>query len=361
MEAEIRSLVSKAVGLPYGFAKADLLKEAVRLADLAHHKELQWSTRMSYVGAATFAGLDAEQVVTFTWLLNHAEEYGEHCNTQLIWPYKWVLGTVIGFPEFSRDQVEFFFKDSRERYAEFGFNSRPIDFTETDYCLQKGEFERARDLLKQGSQLPRDDNADCRACEPSANARSWFVLGDLDEATRLYEGMVQARLSCEEEPIRAHCVASLVYAAQERWDDALSAHQNGYRHLGRTDNLASLSSFSLPYKLAANRLGDARAIFDKFLPPMLRSRNKTSVIGFLQGGAILAARTLEKGNTTLPLRNGHLLPVPGNPEEGVVEAEPMREWLTAEANKLARMFDERNQTTHLQAILKQDWPYPLFP
>lgn len=361
MEADIRELLRKSNRLPYGFAKADLLKEAVRLADLAQHKDLQWTTRKRYVAAATFAGLDAEQVVTFTWLLNHSDQYDEEDTTELIWPYKWVLGTVTGFPEFSRDQVDYFFKDSRERYAEHGYNSRPIDFSEADYNLQQGNSERARELLKQGSQQRRDSNADCRACEPVGMARSWFVLGELDEAIRLYEGMVESRLSCEEEPTRAHCVASLLYASQERWAEALSAHQKGYRHLARTDNLAGLSSFNLAYKLAANRLGDARSIFDKFLPSQLRSRTKSSVMGFLKGGAILAARTLENGSSLVRLRNGHLLPVPGDPEEGVVEAEAMFNWLDAEANKFARMFDERNGTTHLQEKLRQDWPFPLFP
>ncbi len=358
MKEDIQKLLREAYQLPYGFAQADLIKEAVRLADVSQDKELQFVTRERYLSATSFSGMDAELIVTFTWLLNHIEEYTDNHEYNLLWPYKWVLASVIDLPDFSTEQVEYFLNDAKSRYQTFNnVETRVLDLKEVYYHIQRGDAETAEKVLKQGESTPRDFLSDCIACDPAGRAENWYNLGNEAEAIKLYEELLASRKTCAEEPLLTHCRASLFYASVGRWEDALVAHQKGYPKLAKNDHLSVKAHFSLAYKLLANRNSDALKIFDTHLKTHLRTRDRWSAFKFYLAAWHMAQRLIEKGKSEVKLKSATKLPFHETPDSNTVKTEELATWLRSECQIIADRFDQRNNSTHFHDLMAMDWPF----
>ena len=359
MKQQIHELLNQAQALPDGLAKADLTREAVRLADLSQDLELQFEARLKHVAATNFAGLPAETIVAFTWLLNHREAYGDQQDYLLLWSYKWILGSVICIADFSREQVDYFMADARKRFTAFlGPETPPIDSYEVDYRIQRGDFEEARRLLEKLMTARRGRLSNCKACEDSGHASNWFQVGDVGKALEIHDAFVKSRLECTEEPVRANCQAALFYAVAGRWEDAGMMYKAGMAKAGRTTHLMLYCAlYGVAYKLLAGREDDAVALFDRSLGIYMETIEKWCTFEFYLISHRVMERLMEKGKKVIRLRSADRLPMADG--KSCVALPELSAWLLGEATVIGRKFDTRNGADYFAKRIEARWPFLL--
>ena len=356
MKGKIRKLLAQADACPFGFAQADLVKEAVRLADVSQDKELQFKTRVEYLSAACFSGRGKEMVVAYSWLLNHLDQYGAQEEKELLWPLKWVLGAVVSYSEFSASQVDYFFKDASNRYLDYRKSPRPLLILEASYRIQQGRIDEAERLLKLATRAKRDDYADCVACEPTSLAGLYLLMGDAEKAVTLLEKSWSSGKTCGEEPARGRVSGALAYSLCGKEKEALACHQFGYPKICRTDNMATFSWYSLAYKLRANRLHDALSILDRHIELFFKTMHKRHAFFFFKLGHQLMEKYRQKGRETLSLKSYRTLPGKVVVEDGVVSVSEFGKLLLNSATTIGEAFDKRNESQRFKELISSNWP-----
>ena len=338
--------------MPHGTAQAELAKEAVNLADVSRDLEMQFMARKNYVSATCFSGQASEMIVTFTWLLNHLEGLPEAAEYELLWPYKWVTDNGLRFSEFAAEQVDFFFEDSKARFRKFGYSLRPLLAIESEYHLQRGEFEQARELLEECERQPRDSLSDCSACDPSKRAHIWFDIGERERAVQVFrKEMLDANESCAEEPMRAAAHASYHFATLGRWDEAHQAYRMSYPKLAKTKSLGVFSLYCMRSKILEGELETAFGIFDKFLPTLAETRDQEGRFDYFRAGYQLMERLSAGGKSTVKLKNAsHLDGLEGDE----LSTDALAKALHRKAEEIGSAFDRRNRATRYADLLTSD-------
>ena len=363
MKEEVRELLGRASAMPNGYAKADVTREAVRLADVAQDLDLQFETRLKHVSSTVFAGQPAEAIVAYSWLLNHREAYGDRQEYSLLWAYKWIIDSVIDAADFSKEQVDYFIADARKRFeAYLGPQTRPIDSLEVIYRIQRGDLEGARKLLESLKGTKRGELSDCLACEESRRSYDWFQVGDVAAATEVHDAFLKSRRSCAEEPMRANSRASLFYAVAGRWEDAEAMYKSGMAKSTRTPHLVlHCSLYGMAYKLLAGQEDQALPVFDRALGNYMDTLEKWRSFNFYLVSHRVMERQIEKGKKTLRLKSADRLPmaITNGKLEGEVPLPELSAWLLEEAAAIGQKFDQRNGADYIAKRIEARWPFVL--
>jgi len=269
-----------------------------------------------------------------------------------------VLGSVIDFPEFSRAQIDYFFTDSRKRFADYlGNNTLPVDSIEIGYLIQCGKFGEAAEQINRIKNIPPCALSDCVACEDSGTAYHWFAIGDAEAAVKSHEAMLATRKSCVEEPIRSNSRASVYYATLGRWKEAAQSYSAAAARMWRNESLIQkCSRFGMAYKLMGDHDDNALDIFDAAFPVYQTCRVKSAVFEFYLVAHRLMERLYANGHQEVKLRSAGLLPAE-TAEDGRVRTKELSDWLLAEAAEIGRAFDHRNETDIFAKLIEQRWPF----
>ena len=79
--------------------KANLLKEAVRIAD--ENEDIQWAVemRLDLIYELNLLSADAEEIAVFSKILDNYENHKDLINEDdILWKYKWIWSCTFVFP-----------------------------------------------------------------------------------------------------------------------------------------------------------------------------------------------------------------------------------------------------------------------
>lgn len=361
----LSQLFHEAFTLPKGPARLAVLEEAIRLADSLLDEENGYEARQLLIETATFVGRPDLTLVAFSWCLavcdRSPEKYDLH---RLLWEYKWVVGTLTGFPAISRVRIDEIIADMEARYRRAGSGLHATLKLRCRLALEMGDTAEAVRYRRAWEKAPRDGLSDCPACELDDEIGFLIGTGDDAHAVERSSPILKGRLKCAEVPHLTLAQLVLPMFRLGRFEQAMECHLRGYRMiLDNPDFLTALGSH-LTFAVLTDNRDHAVRIFERHLPLVAPMPNQLKVFEFLLAGLTLLTRLEATGPAELPIR----LPKdhPLFRADGPVPTADLRAWAAGELGRLADVFDARHGNTHFRgrlaavpAVLATVRPMPL--
>lgn len=187
--------------MPDGKQKLAVLEEMIGIADRYMTEEDAYDARMSYMSAALEAGCRERMLIAFSWCLSKFEKApGEYSQHELMWHYKWVLNEIWRMPEFSLEQVERIYEDFKQKCLKYGFTLRPYYQQKVNFMLSQGMITEAAEFYKLWRSTPRDELADCKACEQNLFGQYMFKINHLKKGLQAVKPILDGRMRCRSIP-----------------------------------------------------------------------------------------------------------------------------------------------------------------
>ncbi|MEX0717361.1 MAG: hypothetical protein WD066_12275 [Planctomycetaceae bacterium] len=331
-------------GLPPGRTKAALLEHTIREADAAGDVEAGIRARMDLIECCEYAGLDDKAIVAFSWCLAQYdarpelfESFEQH---DLLWKYKWILGSVLPFPAISRERIEEMCEDYACRLERAGYSRRSANYMHWRCLREMGDAECARRPFDAWQAAPRDEMADCNACEGDGIVAWHLLLGDDQRALEAARPILAGHLFCACVPEVTHAQVLSPLIRLGRREEADDCHRRGYRRIAGNADYLREHALHLHY---VTWRGDARRGV-KILEQSLPLAAATAVVGdrcrLYWAVAVFLESLVMRGNRRRKL----MIPadLPCRREDDSYKPAELAEWFRAAALATAARFDERN-------------------
>lgn len=146
LHEQIENLLNQSQDLDYGDSKIDILKEAVRLADLSQNEPLSFKSRVFLMEAAVFSGYPELALIHFPWL--------EHCYNQnpqqydpglFNWMYSWIVILMAYSPNIPRDDIHKVLVRMERSYRKDGKSERILLEMYRTVATILGEYDLAKE------------------------------------------------------------------------------------------------------------------------------------------------------------------------------------------------------------------------
>ncbi|MDA3642828.1 hypothetical protein LZ318_38100 [Saccharopolyspora indica] len=231
---EIERLLDESDMMPYGPEESAMVADAVRLAQDAGEEELLYKARMRQIASASMIGDSDTMFTAFSWCLGQHDSDParfplEVEDNDLLWYYKWTAEAVALNPAFPQQQVDQVLDDMERRYRAAGVGLSGVWQAKYSNATTAGRFEEAAGFRDAREALPRDNYSHCEACVRSDDADYFRDSGDEATALRLFDEIIENRVSCGSEPERAQGNALLPLLRAGRADEAKWHHFRSYR------------------------------------------------------------------------------------------------------------------------------------
>jgi tetratricopeptide (TPR) repeat protein len=343
---DVRRLINEAENAPYGAGRIALAEEAIRHADALDDRRLRFDARMAGTGAYQMGGEPAKAFVTFSWCLAEYDRdpagFGPWDDELLRWHFKWVVSGLRKFPEVPLERTYAVLDDMERRYRLGGHSMHAVYMLRWRLAHHIGDAETAERWYVRWCAAPRDQNSDCRGCDPTAKVEHLASRGRDEEAIALAEPVLAGRLTCAEQPHAMLTELLLPYLRTGRLDQARDAHLRGYRGVRR--NLADLGEIGQHVEFCALTGNEVRGleILERHLDWLDRAPSPYAAMNFASSAAFVLRRLAASGRGDLAVRRG----------TGEVGVAALADELTATARDLANRFDARNGTGHQGALVE---------
>lgn len=349
---QVRDIFWQAHRLEDGDAKIALLEEAVRLADICGDFKLQCTTRELLINAGTFGGAHEKALVAYSWMLAQYDRRPQDVDEwHVLWQYKWILDSIVNFPQISKAQIIDMLDDMAARYRRAGYTLRSNYLMRHRLYKFWDEAEAARYFHK-GRETPRDALSDCLACEQNDVVNFHVREGFDEQAVDAAYPIILGRMKCASIPRNtfAHLLLPLVRLG--RLDEAVDLHLQGYRIVARAPKGAiSNAAEHLEFLVVTENFDRAVSIFEKHLADAsaLVADAATKFDYYLASWFLLDALA-ERGRTTLKLRLPRTLPA--YEEDGTYVPATLAAWFMAQCEALAAQFDARNESDYYTRLIR---------
>ncbi|WP_034270951.1 hypothetical protein [Actinospica robiniae] len=337
---EIRTKLLQARRLPDGRAKTELLENLAEWAKAEWDRSLEAQVLLELSDSYSFGGGPNRQPVVFARLLKIYDEFpaelGAHTHS-IHWQLKWLTGALVSKTSVPRASAHKWLDEFESRYRQRGYSLRPVLSLRSSLAVLEGEHAAARAFMDASIAAPRDEMANCEACERNAWGDLQVDLGDDEAACRDWEPLLAGRLRCREEPARVLAKALMPLVRLGRLDEARSAHLRGYQLArGRAGLRASVAYHIEFCALTGNEARGLEILTehkDWLLDRPVKSRGRrhhaTSVLVLLRQLATLGLSDLQIGTVTVA---------------GALDS------LTAEVDRSCARSDARNGSTYISDL-----------
>ena len=351
MREETQDLLDRAYDMDDSPAKVAVLEEALRELDAGGDMETAYDTRMDIVEAATFCGLYDNALVAFTWCLaaydRDPETYDVH---DLLWRYKWIAGQLPGFVEVSRAQIAQMQDDMQRRYEQLGFGLRPVEMQRCENAMIMGDVAEAQRAHGRWRELPRDELADCTACEADQHMDYLIFASQDEQAITEFEKLIDSGLGGTSVPQRSYGKILRSYMTLHREEDADRICETGYR-LSSTNRmfLWQLSEFLL-YHVRQRDFAAAQRLLEKHVSWALTTADAQVRLQFYRAAACMFELLANQG-PTCKLR----LPseFPQYQSAGIYQTGDLYDWFTQQADEITAKFNERNGNPYYTQLMQE--------
>ncbi len=336
----VYAILDRAEELEFGQAKNALLEEAVRIADEARDIELGYEAREALISALNFSGYPNQVLEHFVWCLARFDERPERYDTfNLLWQYKWVLGSLTGFPEITREQIARSLDDFEERVRRAGYGPHPVLQLRWKCARALGDPTGA--LRQEYRALRPNALSNCRACDLNSEVAYHAELEADEDALREAGPILSGDLTCACVPHATLASLLLPMLRMNRPEEAARAHRKGYRLIRRNyRNFLDSIGDHLLFLVATDNLPRALRIFERTLPGALATRDPGAQMYFFNASRILLRRVEALGTERVVLRLNS--DTPFFSESGVYAPAALRAWFEAGYDRRAREFQRRD-------------------
>ncbi|MFJ8012000.1 tetratricopeptide repeat protein [Streptomyces sp. NPDC096339] len=294
------------------------------------------------INAYLYSSESSKMLVPFARLLQEYDKdpgaFSEWDAHSLFWQFKWVATAISDSPGIPLESATGWLEEMERRYRTAGYSERPVREAELWLAHATGQDERAEQAFARWQAADRDDMSDCRACELNGQGQYAVLHGDDAEALDIWKPVLEADLTCAEEPHRVLATSLLPLLRLGRTDEARSNHLRGYRLARGNDSLLPSVGRHIEFCALTGNEPRGLEILAEHAAHVTPLANVDDQLAF-HGGILVLLRRLEE------LGHG---PLPALPYEGVPRTvSELYEVLYAGALDIARQFDARNGTTRV--------------
>lgn len=201
--------------------KANLLKEAIRIAD--ENEDAVWATelRLDLIYQLNLLSADLEEITVFSRILddyeNNKDEVDEY---DLLWKYKWIWVCAFDVPEIAKEQVDAIGEDYKARILQRGYSLRSYYQCQAVMFIRMKRYEEAKECFDRMLD-ERLDDLSCEACELNFMLDYYLETGQFEEAYSRAQPLISKQLTCFEGNLRAYM--KLAYYAQKAGKPEIAA------------------------------------------------------------------------------------------------------------------------------------------
>ena len=207
---EIQKILLKVEKLTTYKDKVQWLKEAIAIADKNNDIEWGFDLRVELINNEIHTASSHESFQAFAWLLDICDTYPEEFNDEeILWEYKWMVGSAYRNTRISFEQIEYITEDLKRRLEKNGYTLRAYYNVMSNWRRFAGKEEEAQQLIQLVEQESRDDMSNCEACETDAKVGNLLKLNQTEKALEEARPLMEDRLSCYAVPFRTF--ATLAY------------------------------------------------------------------------------------------------------------------------------------------------------
>lgn len=350
---KIYNLLDEAYDLENGKTKISLCEEAVRLADICGDEGVQIETRNELTEAAVFGGEHEKGVVAFSWMIQKQKETPELINIfDFLWKYKWILGQIYGFPNIPRSQLDAIFADAIECYTLNDVSLRPIYEILCYLEMDSGNDDKAFENYQKWQSAPRDEFANCLACEVSMQVYYQAFYENDERALEIAKPILKGKMKCAEVPHATYGYILMPLIKLKRFDEAEEIFNKGYKMVSKNKEFLGEVTNHLRFLTLANKTKNAIRLFEKHLVWALEIKQFDERFHFYNVAWLLFDKLESNGETSIKMR------LPNSfkhySDEGVYEISELKAELEKDLNVIAEMFDKRNGNEHFAGLVKQN-------
>ncbi|WP_187356971.1 hypothetical protein [Actinomadura sp. CNU-125] len=289
---DVFELMRRADELPYGEARTVLVEDALRRADAAGDEVLAFRVRIALTNAYHYGAEPAKAFATFSrTLADHDRDPGRFDETHsLLWQMKAVVNSLTKFPEIPLDRTHAVLDDMERRYRAGGHSLQAVYHYRCAVARHVGD-ESALDWFAKWRAAERDGLSDCAGCDPTGMMYQLIDAGRFEEALEIAAPVLDAELTCSEQPQGVQTALMQVYLRTGRPAEAADMHRRAYR-VNRTQ-LADLADIGEHLEFCGLTGNEARGleILERHLGWLDRAPNPHAAMGFAAAAAlVLAAR-----------------------------------------------------------------------
>ena len=184
--------------------KANLLKEAIRIAD--ENEDVEWATelRLDLIYELNLLSADAEEITVFSKILDDYENHKDVIKEDdLLWKYKWIWACTFDLPEIPMEQVQAIGEDYKTRILRNGYSLRSYYHRWSVECVWMRQYDKAKEYIDKMLNEKIDDQS-CEACELNFMLDYYLETGQFDEAYSRAQPLINKQITCYEANLRAY-------------------------------------------------------------------------------------------------------------------------------------------------------------
>jgi hypothetical protein len=333
-------------------AQVQILEEAVRLADTLGDIEQAYEVRMELVHSTTFAGYKEKSLVAFTWCLAQFDKEPDNFDAfDLLWKFKWIVDQLPSFPQISRQQIQKTQDEMEARYLRADFSLRPVHYMRWSNHMHMGDLPLAQEFVTKWQRAPRDEMADCHACELNKHVELLIHLRRDEEAVEMAAPLFAGRLSCANVPDETYGLIVRPLLRLQRLDEAMSFYEKGYRRLRKNRSFLNAIAEQLLALVHARELGKAVGFLERHLAWALETNDLWNRLLFYSAASTLASALAERPGKSRKLRLPTTFPL--HREDGTYVSRDLADWFDRETRALADRFNQRNGNDYVTQLVAE--------
>jgi hypothetical protein len=357
-QEDVDALLDQADAMRHGASQVAIGEQAVRLADLAGDDELGFRARKKLIQYTIFSGFPEKTLIAFAWCLGRCDAQPERFHLKewlwsgpdLLWIYKWIIENAPHFPQISRAQLDQTIGDMQARYIEHGLSLRPVHLQRTRLAMTVADsVDDARACFQAFEAAPRDEYADCEACERNFEVEVLLYTGEIERAIQRAQPLLRNELACGEVPHITLAVLTRPLFERGRRAEAAACRRAGFRICAGQTNFLREVALLLDYESATGGR-QAVAMLERHLPLALDALDGVRRFWMFWAARNLMRRLLERGREAVAIR------LPAGFETATDEQErTSTRALMGQFERLARetavSFDARNGNAQFATFL----------
>ncbi len=357
-EPTVDELLEQAEDLTWADPSALLLGEqAINKADFEQDAILQFRARAQTIAFAVACSQMDKALLYCAWCASHRELLDEIDNWTrfvFLWNMKMVWHGAYQFPHITLEKIDEISLQMSRLHREYGYNQRPTEFNRFSNQISTGDFEAAAESYSRFLEIPRDDMADCEACE--ANSQVGYLARTLrdQQALEIAKPLLYDGLACAEVPHGTYCELLkplLRLGDRQRADEY---HRTGYAKVRSNPFLLSEAAIHIGYDVYHKEYAQAVSRFERQLPIALETPELSERFCFFTVAEWLMEGMAETEGT----RN---LRLPGDfelfDESNRYDCSALQAWFHSQADSLADAFDARNKNDFYRTTYRSELRY----
>lgn len=338
---KFEELLERAYELDNSPEKVAVLEQAVREADALQDVDCGMEARMMLVEASTFCGYQEKALVAFSWCLGQVDKDPERYDEgELLWSYKWVLDNCHAFPQISRGQLERMLDDFQLRLERQAGSPRAALYMRWSCLMHLGDLDEAEQTCGNWQRAPRDQFADCPACEQDKRVQLLIYRRQDEAALAAAQPILSGRMSCGEIPHITLAYVLEPLARLGRADEAEAAHAKGYRLVSKNREFVVETARHLLYLTSRNELAKGLKLLERHLPWGVETACLDRRFHMYMACGLLLERLAAEKDKPRKLRLPRELPC--HRDDDTYQPAELAAWFLAEADALGNRFNQRN-------------------